>query len=242
MFVQNGRQKYDWGAIRGFYEAGNTVRACQARFGFSNGAWHRALERGDIASRSEPGRKPRGATRRAVAQLSAEGKSQAEIARTLAVSKPTVCWHMRMLGIPARPDFARRYEWSEIRAYYESGHSFRECLQRFGFSRNAWVDAIQRGAIKPRPRAEPLEVVLVAGRRCNRYHLKARLLAAGLKESSCGVCGLAEWRSRPISLELHHVNGDGLDNRLENLVLLCPNCHSQTASWGGRNKGARLAA
>lgn len=149
----------------------------------------------------------------------------------------------RMLGIPPRPDSARRYDWSEIRAYYEGGHSFRECLRRFGFSRNAWADAIQRGVIKPRPRAEPLEVALMAGRRRNRYHLKARLLAAGLKQPSCEVCGLTEWRSRPISLELHHVNGDGLDNRFETLVLLCPDCHSQTDSWGGRNKGGgRLAA
>ncbi len=40
-----------------------------------------------------------------------------------------------------------------------------------------------------------------------------------------------------LSLELHHVNGDGQDNRLENLMLLCPNCHSQTDTWGARNKG-----
>jgi hypothetical protein len=201
------RQKYDWSKVRSFYEAGHSVRECQARFGFSNGAWHRALERGDVTSRSEPGKKPRGATRKAVAELSAAGKSQAGIARALGVSKPTVCFHMRMLGIPARVDFSRRYDWAKIRAYYESGHSFRECLTHFGFSRNAWADAIQRGAIKPRPRAEPLDVVLVAGRRRNRYHLKARLLAAGLKKPSCEICGLSEWRARPISLELHHVNG-----------------------------------
>jgi predicted HNH restriction endonuclease len=42
-------------------------------------------------------------------------------------------------------------------------------------------------------------------------------------------------------MELHHVNGDGTDNRLVNLKLLCPNCHSQTANWGGRAKSARVA-
>ena len=166
-----------------------------------------------------------------------KGSSQADIARALGISKPTVCFHMRMLGIPPRPAFARRYDWGEIRAYYESGHSFRDCMKRFGFGRDTWADAIKRGAIDPRPRAEPLDIVLVAGKRRNHYHLKARLLAAGLKEPSCEMCGLTEWRSAPIALELHHVNGDGMDNRVENLVLLCPNCHSQTATWGGRNKG-----
>lgn len=60
---------------------------------------------------------------------------------------------------------------------------------------------------------------------------------AGLKGPGYEACGLTEWPSDPISLELHHINGDGQDNRLENLTLLCPNCHSQTDTWGGRNKG-----
>jgi hypothetical protein len=151
-------------------------------------------------------------------------------------------FHVRMLGIPGRPDLARRYDWREIRAYYEAGHSFRDCLQFFGFSRNAWADAIARGAITPRPRAEPLEGIFVAGRHRSRSHVKARLLLARLKEHRCEKCGLTDWCSQPISLELHHINGDGRDNRLENLLLLCPNCHSQTDTWGGRNKGrVRLA-
>ncbi len=67
--------------------------------------------------------------------------------------------------------------------------------------------------------------------------MKSRLMLAELKPPFCDSCGLEEWQGRPISLELHHINGDGYDNRLENLQLLCPNCHSQTDTWGGRNKG-----
>ena len=80
-----------------------------------------------------------------------------------------------------------------------------------------------------------LESWLVPGSTVNRQHLKRRLIAAGLKSAACEECGLTEWRGRPLSLELHHRNGVRNDNRLENLAILCPNCHSQTENFGGRN-------
>lgn len=172
----------------------------------------------------------------------AQGLSQSEIARTLGISKPTVCFHMRMLGVAPAVEFAKRYDWRAIREHYEAGHSMTECMARFGFSRNAWWDAIRRGAMYPRPRLEPLDLLLRHGRRRNRHHVKMRLLDARLKERRCEKCGLTEWKGQPLALELHHVNGDGLDNRLENLLLLCPNCHSQTDTWGVRNKARRNEA
>lgn len=235
-FVSERARKYDWNRIREFYEAGQSFGECAARFGFSNGAWHRAITRGDITVRQRPANRPRGATRVEVSRLAGKGLSQAEIAGALGVSKPTVCFHMRRLGIPARTSFARRYDWAQIRRYYELGHSVRECIERFGFSRNAWADAVRRGAIEPRPRVEPIELILMEGRRRNRFHVKTRILGDGLKDARCEGCGLTEWRARPLPFELHHINGDGTDNRLENLQLLCPNCHSQTDTWGDRKK------
>jgi Homeodomain-like domain len=180
-----GRGKCDWDAIREFYEAGHRVGECQEVFGISNGAWYHAITRGDIVSRETSSRSPRGATRKRVEQLVREGLTQAEIATALGVSRPTVCFHMRKLGIKAHPDFAHRYNWPEIAAFYEAGNSFTACQKAFGFSRNAWADAIRRGEITPRPRAEPIEVILAAGRRRNSTHVKSRLLMADLKGSRC---------------------------------------------------------
>lgn len=59
--------------------------------------------------------------------------------------------------------------------------------------------------------------------------LKERLIAAGLKKNECEICGYAE------NLELHHINGNHYDNRLENIQILCPNCHAKTDNYRGRN-------
>lgn len=177
-----------------------------------------------------------------MAQLLAQGLSQAAIAETLAISRPTVCFHMRKLGYPPKEPPARRYDWAAIRAYYDAGHSARECLQEFGCGRDAWAGAVARGAIEPRPRTEPLDDLLAPGRRAHRDNLKFRLIAGGIKVQQCELCGCCDWRGRPIALQLHHVNGNGADNRLANLQLLCPNCHSQTETWGARNRRPRRAA
>ena len=70
------------------------------------------------------------------------------------------------------------------------------------------------------------------------YKLKNRLLKEGLKERKCECCGLSQWQGKKIPLELHHVNGDNKDNRIENLQLLCPNCHALTDNYRGLNKSA----
>ena len=71
----------------------------------------------------------------------------------------------------------------------------------------------------------------------SRSHLKERLLNEGVKEYKCEICGISEWNGKPISLQLHHINGINNDNRLENLQFICPNCHSQTENFTTKGRG-----
>lgn len=64
-----------------------------------------------------------------------------------------------------------------------------------------------------------------------RYVIKNNLIPY-----KCAICGCAEWQGKTLSLELDHINGINNDNRLENLRFLCPNCHSQTSTYGSRNQ------
>ena len=54
-------------------------------------------------------------------------------------------------------------------------------------------------------------------------------------EYKCVECGIKDWNGKDIVLEIDHINGDNTDNRIENLRYLCPNCHSQTSTYKGRN-------
>jgi HNH endonuclease len=165
-----------------------------------------------------------------------QGMTRTAIANALGLSKSTVSYHARRLGHPVDERGARRYDWVEIQRYYDQGNSVRDCIARFGFSRQTWHAAVQRGAIVPRPHPMPMERLLVADTYRSRHNVKLRLIGEGIKQDRCEMCGLTEWRGRPLSMALHHINGDGRDNRLENLQLLCPNCHSQTDNFSARGR------
>ena len=84
---------------------------------------------------------------------------------------------------------------------------------------------------------KPIEYYLRENVDCDSKHLKRRLIKEGLKEDRCEMCGIGnEWNGKPLTLQLDHINGDHSDNRLENLQILCPNCHSQTSTWGMRSR------
>lgn len=70
---------------------------------------------------------------------------------------------------------------------------------------------------------------------CNSFKLKNKLFLYNLKERKCEICGIVDWLGKELSFQLHHKDGDNTNNTLENLQILCPNCHSQTENYAGKN-------
>lgn len=87
------------------------------------------------------------------------------------------------------------------------------------------------------PHPFPLEEILVEHSSYSRTLLKHRLLKEGLLKNQCYECGIGpEWNGKPLSLQMDHINGASDDNRIENLRMLCPNCHAQTETFGAKRK------
>jgi Zn finger protein HypA/HybF involved in hydrogenase expression len=83
----------------------------------------------------------------------------------------------------------------------------------------------------------PLSEILIEKSTFSTTHLKIRLLEENIIENKCSKCGQEPfWNGEILVLQMDHINGNHRDNRLENLRMLCPNCHTQTSTYGSKNK------
>ena len=119
---------------------------------------------------------------------------------------------------------------------YQSVHCH---VRRLKLSTAHWTG---QGHLKGRThnwtKKRPLEEILVEDSDYLKgSHLKKRLIREEILADVCAECGLGSgWREKPLVLVLDHINGIHSDNRLTNLRVLCPNCDSQSSTFGGRNK------
>lgn len=81
-----------------------------------------------------------------------------------------------------------------------------------------------------------LQDILKENTKYSSNRLKKRLIKEGTLEEKCYKCLGSKWLDEKMPLELEHINGNKFDNRIENLTLLCPNCHAQTTTYRGKNK------
>ena len=112
------------------------------------------------------------------------------------------------------------------------------------FKGQGWAKGLTQGTdgrIAKRVRSQqiPDEEVFKKNSTYNTSALWKRLMRLGW-EDRCAICGITEWCGEKLRLHVDHINGDSADHRLENLRLLCPNCHSQTKTYAGRNQQYRV--
>ena len=79
------------------------------------------------------------------------------------------------------------------------------------------------------------EILVENSSYANIARLKERLVKENVLEYKCNICGINSWNNKELSLQLDHINGVNNDHRLENIRFLCPNCHSQTDTYAGKN-------
>lgn len=122
-----------------------------------------------------------------------------------------------------------------------SSVKYSKALQKQIIELNVSVDKFEQNRKKAGRKGgvrKPIEMVLCKnGPKLNGRDLKRRLIFEGLRKDLCEKCGIGPvWNGMKLTLQLEHKNGDHFDNREENLSILCPNCHSQTHTYGRNMK------
>jgi 5-methylcytosine-specific restriction endonuclease McrA len=125
-----------------------------------------------------------------------------------------------------------RYDWKAVQKYHDDYHTRNECLRYFGLCAASWTNAKKRGELCQRPHSFRPEQIATFR---SRGQVRRVLLKAGALKNKCYECGITHWLGELLTLHLDHINGVANDHRMENLRMLCPNCHSQTETFAGRN-------
>ena len=142
---------------------------------------------------------------------------------------------------------------NEFISIVKSNYCIRDIVEALGFVKTSGSMAIHvkerikelnidtshflgRGAKEsPPPKYDLKDILIENSPYTNIGRLKKRLVKEGLLEYKCEECGNeGYWNGKELKLQLEHKNGKHFDHRLENICFLCPNCHSQTDTYGGK--------
>ena len=192
-----------------------------------------------------------------------DAHSDKEIAAQHSVSEATVRRWRRKYGIKSKPRGPRTTKgvsrvtdeeitaavpnslnWSDLLRNVglgESGsarHGFRQRVKARGLDTTHFSGRNRRIVLGHTGRKAPISEFLRNPRKVSSSHLKGRLIQEGMLENRCAECGQdSTWNGKHLVMQLDHIDGDRLNNLLENLRVLSTNCHSQTPTYRGKNKG-----
>lgn len=141
----------------------------------------------------------------------------------------------------------------EFKKIVENAQSYSDCLRKLGLSTgggsstdilkrrirelNCSTEHFGKQVIAPNIKYQLDEILIENSNYLNIARLKTRLIKEGRLEYKCACCGNeGEWMGQKLTLQLDHINGINNDHRIENLRFLCPNCHSITETYAGKNR------
>ena len=150
----------------------------------------------------------------------------------------------------------RSYTKEEFIEAWNSSNSKAKVLEKLGLNKSGTAYSIMKRIAEElglddghliytfegvRKEYELKEILIKNSPYSNTTNLRIKLIKNGLKEAKCEGCGLTDWLGEEPPLSLDHINGDNKDNRIENLRILCLNCHGKTDTWCGKNKIRKTA-
>ena len=153
--------------------------------------------------------------------------------------------------MPRTPSKIYQVSDEEFKKIIAQSNSYSDCLRALGLGTrggsstdilkkriselNCSVEHFHNPSVNSTARYALEEILVENSFYANIARLKIRIVQNGLLEYKCAICGISEWQNKPLSLQLDHINGVNNDHRIENLRFLCPNCHSQTETYAGKN-------
>lgn len=178
------------------------------------------------------------------------GLTQAQIAAEVGKPKSSVIYWLKKHGLKTK-GMSRSWTDEELVFAIKKSQSLAQAIKKLGLAANAGSYRTVRRRIKVldidtshlvgksvsgAARISDGDIFVRDSGYSDTSRLYKRLVRLG-REERCEKCGLGpEWQREPMRLQVDHANGIRNDHRLENLRILCPNCHSQTKTWGSRNK------
>lgn len=173
-----------------------------------------------------------------------QGKNLLEITKEFSCAKSTVSHHAKKIGhkFPKSRPFAiySKLDWIRVQELVDRGKTFNQIKNEIGICSATLTNAKKRGLFKTKKLPAQMSLSELEdnfdGKRAI-CHIR-RLFKNKLKElhgCKCSMCQNEDWLGKKLSLELDHIDGNPFNNKASNMRLICPNCHSITDTWRGRN-------